>query len=49
MDTIDNIKSISTPDKDFCDCPITVVEVLEYIKYLKVNKPPSVDDHLNYF
>ncbi len=43
MDTIDNINYISAPDKDFCDHPITLAEILESIKYLKVNKSPGID------
>ncbi len=41
--TLDNINYISAPDKDFCDRPITLAEVLESIKYLKVNKSPGID------
>ncbi len=44
--TLDNINYISAPDKDFCDRPITLAEVLESIKYLKVNKSPGREDHV---
>ncbi len=40
---IDNINYISASDKDFCDRPITLDEILESIKYLKVNKSPGID------
>ncbi len=43
MDSIDNINYISASDKDFCDRPITLAEILESIKYLKVNKSPGID------
>ncbi len=43
MDSLDNINYISASDKDFCDRPITLAEILESIKYLKVNKSPGID------
>lgn len=43
MCSVNNTKCISDQDKDFCDRPITLAEVLEAIKYLKVNKSPGVD------
>lgn len=43
MASVGSINGISAPDKDFCDRPITLVEVLESIKNVKVNKSPGVD------
>lgn len=43
MDSVGSINGISAPDKDFCDRRITLVEVLESIKNVKVNKSPGVD------
>lgn len=43
MDSVGNNDYISAPDKDLCDRPITLTEVVESIKDLKVNKSPGVD------
>lgn len=43
MDSVGNNDSISAPDKDLCDLHITLTEVVESIKNLKVNKLPGVD------
>lgn len=43
MDSLCDFKSISASDKDYCDRSISLVEVLESIKCLKINKSPGVD------
>ncbi len=43
MDSVGNIDYISAPEKDLCDLPITLTEVVESIKNVKVTKFPSLD------
>lgn len=43
MDFAANNNYISAPDKDLCDHPITLTEVVESIKNLKVNISPGVN------
>lgn len=43
LDSLTGITPISTADQEFCNCPITLKEVIDSISSLKNNKSPGVD------
>ncbi len=49
MDSIRSTNIINIIYKDFCDRPITLAEILESIKYLKVNKSQGIDGFTSEF